>query len=507
MLQIYNTKTRKKEDFKPLSSRETKVYYCGPTPYNFAHVGNLKAYLGNDMIVRTLRFLGHEVKTTMNVTDIDDKTIRDSQAAWESLLDFTKKYTDIFLQDLEKLSIIPADIVSPISEIIPEMVRMINTLLRRWFAYVADDGSVYYNIKKFKKYGQLAHLDMKWMKSSVRIDNDEYDKENVADFALWKAWSETDGENSWDAEFELPPLNPLLTKEGKTNESESGVVIIKWRPGWHIECSACAMKHLGPQIDLHMGGIDNLFPHHQNEVAQTEACTRKEFSKYWAHHGHLTVDGKKMSKSADNFYTLADLEAKQISWEIPAKTAEMLYRALRLNFLSGTYRDQIDLSFDKLTANINTLTGLDETIKNISYQLSGIEHALSWVSREFRDYTQDIIGRYIEALEDDFAIPETLVVVFEFQKFVNSNIADATLSGEEIQSCLDMFQTFNEVLGVLKFDFASGEISAEILEKLAQRDAAKASKAFEAADRLRDEISAAGYKIIDSREGSRLELI
>jgi len=480
MLQIYNTKTRQKEDFKPHSSREVKVYFCGPTPYNFAHIGNLKAYTGNDMVIRTLRFLGYDVKTTMNITDIDDKTIRDSQAAGESLLDFTKKYSDIFMQDIEKLSIVPADIVSPISEIIPEMVRMINT---------------------------LANLNMEWMQDSVRIDNDEYDKENAADFALWKAWSSDDGENSWDGEFEVPPLNPLLTKEGKTNESESGVVTIKWRPGWHIECSACAMKFLGPQIDLHMWGIDNLFPHHQNEVAQTEACTRKEFSKYWAHHGHLTVGGKKMSKSANNFYTLKDLEQKQASGEIKADSVEMLYRAIRLNFLGWKYRDQIDLSFDKLEANINTLQWLDETIKNLIVAVKLPEHELDGVSREFRDYTQDVIQRYIAALEDDFAIPEALAIVFEFQKFVNTNVSQGNFSLEELNSCLDMFQTFDQVLAIFKFDFEQAEIPAEIEKKLADRNAAKADKDFETADKLRDEITGAGYKIIDSREGSRLEVI
>ncbi len=490
-MQIYNTKTRQKEEFKPLSSRGVKVYYCGPTPYNFAHIGNLKAYTGNDMVVRTLRFLGYDVNTVMNITDIDDKTIRDSQAAGESLLDFTKKYSDIFMQDISKLNIVPADTISPISEIIPEMVRMINTLLRRGFAYIADDGSVYYNIKKFKKYWKLANLNMEGMKDSVRVDNDEYDKDNAADFALWKAWSETDGENSWEAEFEV----------GEDKK------VIKWRPGWHIECSACAMKFLGPQIDLHMGWIDNLFPHHQNEVAQTEACTRKEFSKYWAHHGHLTVGGKKMSKSAGNFYTLADLEKKQESWEIKADSSKMLYRAIRLNFLGGKYRDQIDLSFEKLEANINTLKWLDETIKTILREVEKPEHELDGVSREFRDYTQEIIQRYIESLEDDFAIPEALAVVFEFQKFVNSNVSKWNFSLEELHSCLDMFQTFDQVLAIFKFDFEQAEIPAEIQAKLDARNQAKADKDFETADKIRDELTQAWYKIIDSREGSRLELI
>jgi cysteinyl-tRNA synthetase len=252
-----------------------------------------------DVVARALKYLGYQVKTTMNITDIDDKTIRDSVAAGETLLEFTQKYTDIFLQDLEKLGVQLPENITPISTLIPEMVRMIQTMLNRGYAYLADDGSIYFDIKKSKRYGQLANLDMSSLKESVRIDNDEYDKENASDFVLWKAWKSEDGENFWTEEFEIK--NESGAKEIKT---------LKGRPGWHIECSACAMKHCGPQIDIHMGGEDLIFPHHQNEIAQSEACSGKQFSKYWMHSGHLMVDGKKMSKSLGNFYTLRDLEEK-----------------------------------------------------------------------------------------------------------------------------------------------------------------------------------------------------
>ena len=229
----------------------------------------------------------------MNITDIDDKTIRDSIKAKESLLSFTQKYSKIFFEDLEKLSVIPADNISPISELIPEMIHITNNLLKKGYAYLADDGSIYYSIKKFASYGKLAHLDMSGMKASIRINNDEYEKENVGDFVLWKAYDATrDGENFWDATF---------TINGKK-------VKVPGRPGWHIECSACNLKFFGPEIDLHMGGVDLIFPHHQNEIAQTEACTGKRFSRYWMHGGHLTIEGKKMSKSLGNFYTLRDIE-------------------------------------------------------------------------------------------------------------------------------------------------------------------------------------------------------
>ena len=272
MLKLYNTLSREVENFRPLRQENVKVYYCGPTPYNYAHIGNLRAYLFEDFVVRSLRYLGWRVDTVMNVTDIDDKTIRDSQKQGVPLKELTEKFTGLFLEDLAKLRIVPADKIVPISTLVDDMVAMIQKLLDRGYAYVSEDGSVYYSISKFKKYGELAHLDVSGMISNVRIDNDEYEKDSVADFALWKAYdAASDGENKWIAK---------LTVEGKEVE-------LPGRPGWHIECSACNMKHHGPQIDIHMGGIDNLFPHHQNEVAQTEACTGKTFSKYWMHGGHL----------------------------------------------------------------------------------------------------------------------------------------------------------------------------------------------------------------------------
>lgn len=222
MLHIYNTLTLEKERFKPLRQEEVKVYYCGPTPYNYAHIWNLKTYIYEDYVVKTLKFLGYKVKTTMNVTDIDDKTIRDSQKNGEKLLDLTQKYTNFFLQDLQKLNITLADNIVPISTLVDEMVMMINVLIKRGYAYLSDDGSIYYEIKKFKKYWNLAHLDVSGMKQSVRIDNDEYEKENAADFTLWKGYKSEDGENFWNGEF-------IFGEEKK---------VLKGRPGWHVECSA-----------------------------------------------------------------------------------------------------------------------------------------------------------------------------------------------------------------------------------------------------------------------------
>ena len=336
MLHLYNSLTRQKERFKPLRQEITKIYYCGPTPYNYAHIGNLRNYLYEDFVIRTMRFLGYPVQTVMNVTDIDDKTIRDSQKLGVPLLEHTKKFTDLFLEDLKKMYIQPADTIAPISTLIPEMILMIQGLLDRKYAYIAEDGSIYYSIKKFRKYGQLANLDFSGMKTSVRINNDEYEKENASDFALWKAYDEaSDGPNKWEATF---------TVDGRE-------ISVPGRPGWHIECSACNYKYFGTQIDLHMGSIDNLFPHHENEIAQSEAFSGKKFSGYWMHGGHLLVDNAKMSKSKKNFYTLRDVVEKFAGQYSEKK----ICRGFRLMALQTQYRESFNFTFDRLEAAIRTI--------------------------------------------------------------------------------------------------------------------------------------------------------
>lgn len=485
---INNTKTRKIEEFKPLSSREVKVYYCGPTVYNYAHIWNLRTFVFEDIVVRTLRFLGYNVKTVMNITDVDDKTIRDSIAAWEDLISFTQKYTKIFIEDIKKLNIIPADDIVPVTTLIPEMVRMIQTMINRKNAYLWEDWSIYFDVKTFKKYWNLAWIDMCncGLQHWTRVNSDEYDKENVADFVLWKAWKESDWENFWNEKFTI-------------NGNE---VILKWRPGWHIECSACNMKYFGAQIDIHMWGVDLIFPHHQNEIAQSESCTRKEFSKYWLHSGHLMVDGKKMSKSANNFYRLKDLEEKYSDIK-----PSVLYRAIRLSFMNAKYNSEVNFTFDKIESNITVINSIDELIKNINREIENSDN-LAIVSRDFRETMQDYIHEYMYHLEDDFNIPECLAVMHNFIKFLNTGIREKLFSVSELNSALDMFKTFNQVLGIIDFDIVVfDEIPSEILSKLEERNTAKKSKNFELADKLRDELISLWYKIVDTRDGSFLEKI
>ncbi len=509
-MQIFNTKSRKKENFKPLKGDKIKVYYCGPTVYNYAHIWNLKTFVFEDIVVRTLRFLWERVETTMNITDVDDKTIRDSMLAWEDLKTFTEKYTKIFFDDLDKLNVIPADNIIPVTEVIPEMVRLINTMLRRKNAYLWDDWSIYFKVSSFKKYWKLSGLKLEDLKNWVRIDNDEYTKDNFGDFVLWKAYKPEDWDNFWEEEFEIPhPTSPLWGEgqEQKTpspSKERAGVRVIKWRPGWHIECSACNMKAFWPQIDIHMWGEDLIFPHHENEIAQTESCTRKEFAKYWLHSWHIMVDGKKMSKSLWNFYTLEDLEEK---FKIEDKS--VLYRAIRLSFIWWKYRDSINFSLELVEKNITTINKIDETIRNINLAINSGEKKLMWISKEFSVTMQEYMQEFVRILEDDFNTPEALALFFSLNKFTNTNIRDELLSLEEIKSLLDLYKTFNEVLAIMDFDNLDEDIIIpdDILKKLELRNDAKLEKNFELADKLRTELLEDWYKIVDTREWSRLEKI
>lgn len=490
-MKLYNTKTRQLEEFKPLSDREVKVYSCWPTVYNYTHIWNLRAYVFWDIVVRTLKFLGYNVIYTMNLTDIDDKTIRDSQKNWVTLKEFTEKYSKLFLEDLEKLNILIPDNVVPISMVIPEMARMINTMLRRKNAYLWEDWSIYFDVKSFKKYGEFANLDMKNLKSWARVNNDEYDKESASDFVLWKAWKPDDGDNFWNEKF------IVWGKE----------IVLKWRPGWHIECSALNMKIFWPQIDIHMGGVDLIFPHHQNEIAQTESCTHKEFAKYWLHSWHLLVNWKKMAKSAWNFYGLIDLEKKHLSWKNwKSITASILYRAVRLIHINAKYSSEIDFTFDKIDSNVSVIKSIDETLKQLKIKNKELKEQGN-VSKEFSDKMQEFITSYIEKLEDNFNTPEAIAIFHEFLKYVNTGLRNNDFPKAELESLLDMFRTFNQVLAIIDFEILNEneEIPPEILEKLDERNKAKKEKDFIKADKIRDELLKFWWKIIDERDRSRVE--
>jgi cysteinyl-tRNA synthetase len=287
---FFNTYSRQLEEFHPLAAdgRTVKMYTCGPTVYSYAHIGNFRAYLFEDLLQRHLELRGFNVQRVMNITDVDDKTIRGCQEAGVPLAQFTEPFTQAFFDDLAALRIKRADNYPRATEEqhVTAMIAMIGTLIERGLAYQAEDKSVYFRIKNFPEYGKLAHFNLDELQSTGRVKNDEYEKESVGDFALWKAWDEADGPVRWES-----PWGP-------------------GRPGWHIECSAMATQLLGEQLDIHCGGVDNIFPHHEAEIAQTEGVTGKQFVRYWMHCAHLQVDAQKMSKSLGNFYTLRDVLAK-----------------------------------------------------------------------------------------------------------------------------------------------------------------------------------------------------
>ncbi len=285
-MKLYNTLTRQIETFKPIKRQQVGLYTCGPTVYNYAHLGNLRSYVFGDVLKRVLLYQGYAVRHIMNLTDVDDKTIRDSQASGESLKSFTTKYTKFFKQDIKKLNILSPTRFAPATRYIKEMVGLAATLLKKGFAYERD-GSIYFNIKKFSGYGRLSRLDKRELKIGARVDVDNYEKDNPADFVLWKKWTAKDGNVYWPT------------------------VLGKGRPGWHLECSAISVKELGQPFDIHLGAVDLIFPHHENEIAQSEALTGKPWVKYWVHNGFVNVDKQKMSKSLGNFVRIKDfLEAR-----------------------------------------------------------------------------------------------------------------------------------------------------------------------------------------------------
>jgi cysteinyl-tRNA synthetase len=463
-LQFFNTLTRRKEDFIPLGRVGKKVgmYTCGPTVYNYAHIGNLRAFAFEDLLRCYLEYKGYEVKHVMNITDVEDKIIRTVRETGKSLKEVTDFYTQEFFRDLDTLNIKRAHVVPHATGTIPDMIKLIATLVAKKHAYVAEDGSVYISIKSFKDYGKLAHLDFDNLQFGARVSHDEYDKEHVADFALWKAWDEKDGDVKWDS-----PWGP-------------------GRPGWHIECSVMSMKHLGESFDIHCGGEDLIFPHHEDEIAQSEAATGKPFARYWLHNAHLLVEGKKMSKSLGNFYTLRDLLAK--GWT---------GREVRYALLCAHYREQLNFTFDGLQAARSALQRIDEfllKLREVKEAGLGKERLEKLVFAPF----------FEAALDDDLNISGALGNLFDSIRIINTQIARNLLSSEEAWRILGTWERIDTVLGFgipEKF-----EVPAEIQRLVEERQAARKAKKFKRSDEIRDQLAQIGWVIEDTPKGPRAKL-
>ncbi|MCK4606319.1 MAG: cysteine--tRNA ligase [candidate division Zixibacteria bacterium] len=471
-LRFKNSLTRTKEDFHPIEPGKVRLYTCGPTVYDFAHIGNFRTYIFEDLLRRYLKYKDYQVTHVMNLTDVDDKTIRDSRAAGVSLKQHTQPLIKAFFEDLDALGIERAEHYPAATDHIPEMVAMIKQLQDNGLAYEID-GNYYFKISAFPDYGKLANLDLTELKAGARVATDEYEKDSVSDFALWKAWDEDDGDIYW--------------------ETELG----KGRPGWHIECSAMSMKHLGETIDAHSGGHDNIFPHHENEIAQSEGATGKRFVRHWIHCGYLLVDGEKMSKSKGNYFRLRDVLQRGYN---PL--------AIRLLLLSTHYRKPLNFTFEGLK-------GAEKNLKQLQAFLRRLERERTTVAEGPKSLGIGMGGagvainqakdEFAKALTEDLNIAKALAAIFEMTRVVNTMLDDGMVLQEEMEQASEALLGFDHVLGLKLDEVREGEgVDAAFVEtKLAERAKAKKAKDYARADAIRDELAALGVIVEDTPQGTK----
>jgi cysteinyl-tRNA synthetase len=460
-MKLYNTMSRALEEFTPLNGNKVGLYTCGPTVYNYAHIGNYRAYIFEDILRRVLKFAGHDVTQVMNLTDVDDKTIRGAMDAGVSLDDYTRTYKEAFFEDLKTLRVDPAEHYPAATEHVEEMIRLIERLFENEAAYQSDDGSVYFNVSAYADYGKLAHLDISGLQSGARVAQDEYEKDNVADFALWKAWDKDDGDVVW--------------------ESPWG----RGRPGWHIECSAMSMRYLGESFDIHTGGVDNMFPHHENEIAQAEAATGKPFVQTWLHCEHLRVNGKKMAKSLGNFFTLRDLIEKGYTG-----------REIRYLLLSAHYRQELNFTLSALDAARTALGRLDEFRVRLTEKAEGEAGARPDWAAAGRD-------GFRAGVEDDLGMPQALAALFDMAHNGNRALDAGDVDGAGAAAALTVLDEMDSVLA-LKPDSAAAGPDAAVQALLDERATARSEKRWADSDRIRDELAAMGWEVRDTPEGQKL---
>jgi len=459
MITFYNDLTKKKEEFVPIEDKKVGIYSCGPTVYNYAHIGNLRSFVFVDLLKRFLKYEGYKVIHVMNITDVDDKTIKGSKEEGIPLREFTRRYEKAFLEDLKALNIQIPDFMPRATEHIKEMTELIGKLYRNGYAYRAEDGSTYYSISKFKDYGKLSGIKRAELKAGARVKSDEYAKEQAEDFALWKAWTPEDGNVFWETEYG------------------------KGRPGWHIECSAMSSKYLGETFDIHTGGIDLIFPHHENEIAQSEGANGKKFVNYWLHCEHLIVEGRKMSKSLGNFYTLRDITAKGYG---PI--------SLRYLLLSTHYRSQLNFTFDGLKA-------AAEAVERLNNLLWNLRQASGDGSGEAEKLIVECEDEFRKSLENDLDIAGALESLFSTVRELNRLLSDGKISKEEANKCIEFLRRIDSVLGVMNWEDENSELPSDILTMIREREEARRRKDYALADRIRDELEEKGILLIDTKEG------
>jgi len=470
MLSIYNTLTKKKEIFEPINPPEVRIYMCGPTVYDYFHIGNARSWVMSDVVRRYLLYKGYKVKFVMNITDVDDKIIKRANEKNEDFGEFAEKYITTFFDDLKKLKLMKADIYPKATEHMDDIISMIESLEDKGFAYNIN-GNVYYEVSKFKEYGKLSGKNIDDLVSGARIEINE-EKKNPLDFALWK--KAKSGEPYW--------------------ESRWG----KGRPGWHIECSAMSCKHLGEYFDIHAGGNDLIFPHHENEIAQSVAANDKPFVKYWLHFGFLNIENEKMSKSLGNFFTARDVLARHST------------EAVRIFFTQAYYRGPLNFSDELLIAAEKGLKKFENLVDKINLELN-------------KNQTEGIIpdldvklfkDKFIAAMDEDFNTAQAVAVIFDFVKEVNRTIAENENISAAFYKNVKVFleKTAVEVLGIIKFDVEDKTVNKDldvnfIKQMIDQRTEAKNEKNYALADKIRDELKEIGVVLKDSKEGTTYKIV
>jgi cysteinyl-tRNA synthetase len=472
-LRIYNTLTGSVEELVPGGVKKERVedyppvtiYSCGPTVYGYAHIGNFRTFVFNDFLRRYLKFRGYKVDHAMNITDVDDKTIAGAAGEGISLKEYTERYAGIFSEDLAALNIETVEHMPKATESIDAMIAIIELLHKNGYVY-EKDGSLYFHIARFKNYGRLSRLDTREIKTGLRYDTDEYAKDDVRDFVLWKAPKGNDV--YWETPFG------------------------RGRPGWHIECSAMIRKIFNATIDIHTGGVDLIFPHHENEIAQSEAAYGERFVRHWIHAEHLLVDGSKMSKSQGNFYTLRDLLAKGYS-----------RRAIRYILISGHYRKQFNF----------TLQGIDqagqalERIDNLLTRLEDVKKEIA-PNPEVRKLADAMIGEFTEAVDDDLNISGGLGSLFDFIHAINTLISTDLISHSDVTAVMEALNRIDAVLGCIFFaDKEKSDIDDDWVESMiAERLKSRKDKNFARADEIRQLLSEKGVILEDTKEGTRWKM-
>ena len=464
-LRFFNTYSRAIEEFEPRdpSTRPITLYTCGPTVYSRAHIGNFRAYIFEDLLQRHLELRGCKVHRVMNITDVEDKTIRGAREAGVPLQKFTQQFKDAFFEDAQTLRIKRADEYPAATDqrYVDRMIDMISALISKGLAYEADDKSVYFRINKFPDYGKLAHFDLTQLQSTGRVKHDEYDKEHIGDFALWKAWDDADGEVKWDSPWG------------------------QGRPGWHIECSAMSTALLGDQIDIHCGGVDNIFPHHEAEIAQSEGVTGKKFVRYWLHCAHLLVDGQKMAKSLGNFYTVPDVLAKGYSGR------ELRYALLRVH-----YRVPLNFTWEGMNEARESLGRIDEWLTRLR------ETAEKANAQRPTPNAQCPGTAFEDALDDDLNISAALGFLFESIRETNRAMDQNEMDAASASAWLDWWKRINTVLD-LETD-TEVAVPDEVAQLAQERAKARSEKNWKRSDELREQISALGWEVRDTKDGQKV---